>query len=142
MKSALITFNSKKGKTLAYAGAIKQYLESRGVSVRMVSVADCEPHHYEGVDAVFLGCWTSGLMIIAQKPEKRWMDYAKKVPDLKDKKIVLFTTYLIATGSMFSVMQKHLKGKVESIALRLKSRKPSLSELDIKLLDSLFGNNS
>lgn len=138
MKTVLITFNSKKGKTLVYAGAIKQYLESKGVYVRMVSVADCEDHHYEGVDTVFFGCWTSGLMIIAQKPEKRWVDFAKKVPDLKNRQVVLFTTYLIATGSMFSVMQKHLRGKIDGISLRLKSRKPSLSETDIKMLDSLF----
>jgi len=138
MKSALITFNSKKGKTLEYAKDIARFLESHNISSHIVSVADCEDHHFKGADMVFFGCWTSGLMIIAQRPEKRWVDFAKKTPAMHDKKIVLFTTYLIATGSMFKSMQKHLNGKITGVSLKMKSRQPVMTDINKAQLEDFL----
>jgi hypothetical protein len=60
--------------------------------------------------------------------------FAKSLPDMNDKKVGLFTTYLLATGSMFRNMKKHLNANVEDIGLELKSKSGSLSEIDKQMV--------
>ena len=90
------------------------------------------------VDYVLFGCWTNGLMVILQHPDKEWEDFAAKLPSMPDVKVVLFTTYKILTGSMFRNMYKQLKGKFATPSLELKSRNGSLSEKDKQALENLI----
>ena len=54
--------------------------------------------------------------------------------DLSGKKVALFTTYKLATGSMFRKMEKRLKlGENQSVEI-FKSKNGSLSEEDKKRL--------
>ena len=87
-------------------------------------------------DYVLLGCWTSGLMVILQHPEKKWVEFANKLPSMPDAKLALFTTYKILTGSMFRSMYKRLNGRFKPAALNLKSRNELLSEDDKRALDN------
>ena len=99
-----------------------------GITSKVVSIFKFDPQDLEGVDIVLLGCWTSGLMIIFQHPERTWVEFAKTLPNLHRKKIILFTTYALATGTMFSGMKKHLKCNSEDIVLELKSRNGQLND--------------
>jgi len=51
---------------------------------------------------------------------------------------VLFTTYKLATGSMFSKMRKHLKCGANDIVLELKSRNGNLSKENKHLISKVF----
>lgn len=127
MKASII-YNSQHGTTKAYAIEIANYLSSKGIDNQVSSVQDYDKEALQKTDLVLLGCWTSGLMLFAQHPDKVWKDFAREMPDIKGKKLVLFTTYLLATGSMFRKMESCLKEKADPNQLILKSRSSKLTD--------------
>jgi hypothetical protein len=79
---------------------------------------------------ILIGCWTAGLLFFAQHPDKDWKKFAGQLRGLKGKKVGLFTTYKLATGSMFKKMGNYIKHNVDTIAVELKSRNGELSGED------------
>jgi hypothetical protein len=108
---------------------IHAFLLENNISSRLSSIHEVNASDMSMADYVFLGCWTSGLLLIGQKPEKIWVDFAKNIPNLSRSKVALFTTYKIRTGSMFKNMKKHLdlSGNT-SEALEMKSRNGNVPE--------------
>ena len=137
MKKAAIIVNSKTGTTRQYADEISEYLKSKGLDYQVASIQNYSEDMLNDADYVFFGCWTSGLMVILQHPEKIWVEFAANLHSKPDAKVALFTTYKILTGSMFRNMYKHLKGKFATPSLELKSRNGSLSEKDKQALENL-----
>jgi flavodoxin len=138
MKKALIIYNSQKGTTRKYAEEISKFLEKDTIESKITSIHKCNMQDIKNSDYVFFGCWTSGLMIFMQHPEKIWIDFIKKVPELEGKKIALFTTYKLATGSMFKNMRKHIKSN--NIILEMKSRNGLLQESNKAALRKFLEN--
>ena len=138
MKTAVILYHSKTGTTRKYAEDIAGYLESNGVTARISPIQVYREELLDGVDHVFLGCWTSGLMVILQHPEKEWVEFAAKLPSMPDAEVALFTTFKILTGSMFRKMYKQLTEKFAAPSLELKSRNGLLSATDKEKLDSII----
>jgi flavodoxin len=135
MKQAIVIYHSKTGTTKKYGEAIGEYLYSKGIDTHVTSTTVFRKEMLNGADYIFFGCWTSGLMIMLQKPEQSWVEFAKQLPDKRDPKVALFTTYKILTGSMFRSMYKELKGKFASPTLNLKARGQFLSEKNKRDLD-------
>jgi flavodoxin len=134
MKKALIVYHSKHGKTKKFAEEIGVFLDEIGIKNDVISTGDVEENLVKEADTLLLGCWTSGLFLFAQHPERAWKEFAGKLPDLKGKKVGLFTTYKLATGSMFRSMEKSLRGKVNKISMTVKSKKAELSVENKELL--------
>lgn len=127
MPRALIVHHSKLGKTRRFAEAIGERLAGLGIEPIVTSIGGFRPEMLDGADLVLLGAWTHGLMIVGQHPDEEWVEFARALPTLGSRKVGLFATYLIATGSMFWMMKRHLAGKTGRIELRLKSRTDKLS---------------
>jgi len=138
MKKAAIIFHSRTGITRTYAEEMEEYLKGKGLEVVSSSVKSYKKGTCEGADYIFIGCWTSGLMIMLQHPDREWNDFAKDFEGAPNAKSFLFTTYKILTGSMFRKMMKSLNGKIQNPAAELKSRDGSLPEKDRKILDNFI----
>ena len=140
MEKAVILFNSRTGTTGNYAREIGKQIESKGIEVQISSIQGYkyQPEIMDDANYVFLGCWTSGLMIVLQHPEDSWKEFAAKLPSTPNAKLALFTTYKILTGSMFRNMYKELNGKFTKPSLELKSRNGMLSDADRKALDNFI----
>ena len=134
MKASII-YNSKHGTTKAYAEEIGKFLTEKRVTNEVTSIKDYNPDSLRNADMVLLGAWTHGLMIFAQHPEKAWKNFTKDMPAITGKKLVLFTTYKLATGRMFRMMGSCLEGKAEQAGLILKSKNGKMSEEDKKRLE-------
>lgn len=128
MRKATIIYHSSTGTTEEYAHEIGGYLAQKGLETQIASITDFQDEMLTGAEFVFFGCWTSGLFIMAQKPELSWVEFARRIPSKLDAKIALFTTYKLLTGSMFRNMYKELDEKYPIPTLELKSRGPSLTE--------------
>ena len=115
MKTSII-YNSHFGTTLAYAEEIGNFLSGKGIECKISSIDDYDKEYLRSSDLVMLGCWTNGLMIFAQHPDKAWKKFVEEMPDIRKKTLALFTTYKIATGSMFRKMEKILSEKSTKIA--------------------------
>jgi hypothetical protein len=81
-------------------------------------------------------------MIVGQHPDRDWKEFAAGLPELRNKRIALFTTYLIATGSMFWKMRKALNGKTYRPMATLKARGTDLTDKNKAVLDSLMNSIS
>ncbi len=138
MKKAIIYYNSRKGTTKYFGEEIGDYLKAKGIETKVCSVLDAKPEQVNGVDYVFMGCWTHGLFIVLQHPPKPWIEFAKDLPDLKGKKIALFTTYKLAIGPLFKKMQNKLNGKIDPVSLTLKSKTDKLNDLNKQLIDKFL----
>lgn len=127
---AFVTYLSKTGITRKYASEIDALLRANQVESIMQNIHDADPSNAAEADLVLLGAWCHGLFILLQHPDKPWVEFARQLPDLSGKKVALFTTYKLATGSMFRKMQKQLKlGEDQRVEI-FKSRNGSLSKED------------
>lgn len=135
---ATIVYSSAKGKTAQYAREMAMHLWSKGWSVSMMSVSDFTPDKLEHTDALLLGCWTSGWFVINQHPNKRWQAFARKLPEHLPHKTVLFTTYLIRTGSLFSRMRKAIPALQSHRQLCLASKTGLLTDTEKERLDNFL----
>lgn len=138
MSTAAVVYRSRTGRTRAFAEEIAAFLASRGVDARAESVGDCDPASLASVDFLLLGCWTSGLFVIAQHPDQPWVDFVRDVPIMKAPRVGLFTTYKLVTGSMFGRMREELAGKTSPVRLELKSRDCHLHDADRRALEAFI----
>jgi flavodoxin len=134
MARALIVHHSKMGKTRRFAETLARSLADLGIEATVASIDTFRVEMLDGADLVLLGSWTHGLMVVAQHPDEEWAEFARALPPLGGRKVGLFTTYLIATGSMFWMMKRHLAGKAGRIEVRLKSRTDRLSDANARRL--------
>ena len=134
---ASIVYRSRTGTTRRFAEEMGTYLGTLGVETAVASIGDADPAALPAADVVLLGCWTSGLMVVLQHPDEPWIQFAHAVPNLSGKKVVLFTTYKLLTGSMFGKMRHELAGRVGADTLDLKSRDGHLSDEHRKALAAL-----
>lgn len=137
-RTAIVVYRSHTGTTRALAQAIGEHLGAREIETTVKSVGECDPATLVGADFVLLGCWTSGLFVIRQHPDQPWVDFARDLPALAGSRVGLFTTYKLATGSMFAKMRLHLGSRVPTIALELKSKDGRLSDAHRRALDAFI----
>jgi len=132
---AFVTYLSKTGITRKYASEIDAVLRNNQVESNMQNIHDADPSEAAEADLVLLGAWCHGLFILLQHPDKPWVEFARKLPDLSGKKVALFTTYKLATGSMFKKMKKQLILADNQPVEIFKSKNGALSEEDkVRLL--------
>jgi flavodoxin len=139
VKTALIVYRSRSGTTRRLAEEIGAFVAERGITPTVVSVGDCDVKRVNEADYILLGCWTNGLFVVLQHPDQPWIDFARDLPAISSAPVGLFTTYKLATGSMFGQMRKHLAGKAPAVGLELKSRSGHLSEQNKRDLERFLG---
>ncbi len=135
MKKAAVIYRSRTGTTRRLAEEIGTFLASRDVEASVASIGEFDMRTLGMVDYLLLGCWTNGLFIVRQHPDEPWLAFARDLPAVHDARVGLFTTYKLATGSMFAKMREPLAGKLPAVELELKSRSGHLSEHDREALD-------
>lgn len=134
MSNALIIYHSKRGTTKKLGTEIAEFCNMNGVTAKVISTSEFKPALLKGIDYLLLGCWTQGHLFFNQHPAKEWVEFAGKLPVIFDKKIVLFTTYKVASGSMFRRMKEQLVYDSNCLKLELKSRNGRLRTTDLELL--------
>jgi hypothetical protein len=144
VKKAIVVYRSHSGVTRRYGEAIAAFLNARGVAAQVVSVGECDMATLSGADYLLLGCWTSGLFVIAQHPDQPWLAFVRDMPVLAaapgaGPKTALFTTYKLRTGSQFPKMRAALAGKTAPPTLELQSRNGTLSAADEQALGRFIG---
>ena len=138
MKRAIIFYQSKTGTTKHYAQEIGTYLQTKKIETLWFPVEEYHENLIENIDFLILGCWTKGLMVLLQKPDEIWNNFARKLPVSTNRKVALFATYKIRTGSMFKNMQKQMGQLSNFILPKLKSRNGKLSDEDKLVLNDFI----
>jgi flavodoxin len=140
VKKAVVVYRSHSGVTRRYGEAIAAFLTAKGVSAQVASVGECDMATLADADYLFLGCWTSGLFVVRQRPDEPWLAFVRDMPALPTTrdagpKVALFTTFQLRTGSQFPKMRAALVGKTAQPQLQLQSRHGALSPRDEQALE-------
>lgn len=136
---ALVVYHSKTGITKKFGNEINNFLKEKKYTSEVMRIEEVKPNDIGGADIVFLGCWTSGLFLFLQHPDSVWKKYASQLPEMKNKKVGFFTTYKVATGSMFKNMNKVIGQKlIVPVNFILKSKDGSLSDENKKMLNDFL----
>lgn len=138
MKKALIAYLSKSGTTKYFAHNIGEYIKTNNIETTVSSIYDISPEHVAEYDIVLLGCWTHGLFIAFQHPTKEWVKWSKQLPNLNNKKVGLFTTYKLATGSMFKKMERSLIHTINNPVFSLKAKGEDLLQNHKSMIDEFI----
>ena len=138
MSKALVVFNSKHGTTKKFSENLASYINQKGIDTEIVSVSDFTSEMINNKDYILLGAWTHGLMIFLQHPDKPFVRFAKTAPVMTGKKVGFFTTYKVATGSLFKKMRANLLGKIDDVMFELKSKNGELNDEHKVTLDKLI----
>jgi flavodoxin len=139
MLTAAVVYRSASGTTRELAEEIGEHLRTKGIDTTVQSVGDADPAALAQADIVLLGCWTSGLFVVAQHPDEPWLAFVRDLPPLHGSRIGLFTTYKLATGSMFARMRAALDTRAPHVDLELKSRGGHLTDAGRAALDRFAG---
>ena len=135
METALIIYQSKKGTTRRFGNEIGRYLSEMGIQSQTLSIEECTNGQLFSADYLFLGCWTKGWMVVNQHPDNPWKQWAQSVEIPQGPKVALFTTYKLATGSMFRKMRRHLNGKGSTANFEIKSRDGRLTDAQARQIN-------
>ncbi|MBI9052646.1 MAG: hypothetical protein JEY96_02445 [Bacteroidales bacterium] len=142
MKNALIIHHSKTGTTRQFGNEIKLYCLGKGINANIIPIEEYKKEDLDGIDYLFLGSWTQGLVFFAQHPDKLWKQFAQSILIPKKCKVILFTTYKVLTGSMFTKMKKYLGTYIQNVILEIKSRNGFLfSDIEELLDNHILTNN-
>jgi len=133
---AIIIYDSKTGITKGYAEEIGKFLSEKGIDNRVFSIDNYDEGFLKTANMVLLGAWTQGLFLFAQHPGKKWKKFAKNIPEIKNKNVLLFTTYKLLTGSMFKRMKSTIIDKVDDCRIFIKSRNSRLTEFNRQQLEN------
>ena len=139
MATAAVVYRSASGTTRQLAEEIGEHLRTKGIDATVRSVGEADPAALASADLVLLGCWTSGLFIVAQHPDEPWLAFVRDLPPLARSRVGLFTTYKLVTGSMFPKMRAALDTRAPHVDLELKSRGGHLSDAGRQALDRFAG---
>lgn len=136
-----IVYQSRTGKTAFYAREMAMYLWQKGANVSLCCTSDFKKEKLDHCDCLLLGCWTSGWFLFNQHPNPIWVDFAKQnMQGQLPPELVLFTTYKIRTGSLFSRMKKRLNLQGVRSIHQLQSKTGMLSVKDKAMLDEIVTN--
>ena len=138
MTTAAIVYCSATWTTAGLAEDIGRHLRERGVETRVAAFGEIDTESLAEVDLLFLGCWTNGWFVVNQHPEPAWVDWAQGLPRLDKPRVALFTTYKLATGSMFRRMRDALRDQAPRIELELKAKGRELTDGGRRALDAFL----
>ena len=93
MKKAVIIYHTTTGITRMYADEMEEYLKNKGLDVTSISIWQYKDGIADDAAYLLLGCWTSGLMVALQHPEKVWKEFAANFKITGNPRTILFTTY-------------------------------------------------
>ena len=117
-----IVYDSKTGKTAKAAEAMGKTLGVHGHQCQVQSVAQADPAEVVEADLVCIGTWVKGLFILLQHPNPESMQFIEQLGNLEGKKVMVFCTYLLASGSTLPQMMKALEGKGAEVVGQFKYR--------------------
>jgi flavorubredoxin len=104
---AIVIYESLTGTTRKLAGLMGEELQARGVDATVCNITSVDLQALSEADIVFVGTWTDGIIIAAQKPGRAGR--IQTMPTLRDKKVVGFVTYALHPGKVVDKLVKLLE---------------------------------
>ena len=112
MKPCIFCF-SRTGNTKLMAQKI-----SETINIPLFDINSSDPSLIKDYDMLILG-----TPVEAFRPAKETMAFIKKIPQTREKKVILFCTYALWKGATFGSLSRQLKDKGYECILKVSKKK-------------------
>lgn len=121
---AIVIYESLLGTTRKLSHLIAAELEARNISTTVCNITDIDLEALSEADLVFVGTWTDGIFVTAQKPGRAGR--IQTMPTLTGKKAIGFVTYALHPGKVAERLAKLLEWRKAEVIGALEVRRDRL----------------
>ncbi|MDA8399725.1 MAG: hypothetical protein M0008_06710 [Actinomycetota bacterium] len=111
MKTVLVGYESRGGKTKQAADAVAEACRSKGHDVTVKPLSEVRQDALDGADVVFIGSWVDGFVLFGVQPAKAARTWFQGNVTLTDKTVALFCTYAFNPRSSLATMRSLAEAK-------------------------------
>ena len=115
----LVAYESMRGHTRDLAETVGDAVRRAGHEADVKAMASLAPGDAAGYDAVAVGTWTKGLLVVAVGPAGKTRKFLESLPSLAGKRAGVFASYLLNPRGTLERMATVLEGKGAEVRARL-----------------------
>jgi flavodoxin len=104
----LVLYESRRGFSLTVARAIRDELRTRGISAGTASLPTVDAGTLAAADALVVGTWVAGKILIGVGPAKEAVAAIRALPDLEGRPVATFCTCDVAPRGTLAVLEELL----------------------------------
>ncbi len=102
-------YESRRGSTLTVARAIRDEFRARGHAATTAALRSVDPGTLAAADALVVGTWVAGKIVIGVGPAKEAIAGMRALPDLAARPAATFCTCDVAPKGTLAIMEDLLR---------------------------------
>lgn len=107
----LILYESRRGFTLSVARSIRDVFRERGHSAGTAALATVDPGTLAAADAIVVGTWVTGKIVIGVGPAKEAVAAIRDLPALEGRPVATFCTCDVSPRGTLSALEDLLRAR-------------------------------
>ncbi len=107
----LVAYESRSGRTRRAAEALASAVRERGSNATLKALSETTAQDIEHSDAVAVGCWVEGFIVLNVGPAKAALKAVERLPAMGGKPTAVFCTYAVNPRTTLATLRGHLEAK-------------------------------
>ena len=107
----LVAYESRGGRTRRAAEAVAEAVRARGSDATLKALSETTAQDIEHTDAVAIGSWVQGFIVVKVGPAKAALDALGRLPAMGGKPAAVFCTYAANPRATLATMRRLLEAK-------------------------------
>ena len=107
----LVAYESRGGRTRRAAEAVADAVRARGSDATLKALSEITAQDIEHADAVAIGSWVQGFIVVKVGPAKAALDALGRLPAMGGKPAAVFCTYAANPRATLATMRRSLEAK-------------------------------
>ena len=107
----LVAYESRGGRTRRAAEAVADAVRARGSDATLKALSEITAQDIEHADAVAIGSWVQGFIVVKVGPAKAALDALGRLPAMGGKPAAVFCTYAANPRATLATLRSSLEAK-------------------------------
>ncbi|MDA8072673.1 MAG: hypothetical protein M0Z82_13995 [Actinomycetota bacterium] len=107
----LVAYESRGGRTRRAAEAVATAVRERGSNATLKALSETTAQDIERSDAVAVGSWVEGFIVVNVGPAKAALRAVGQLPDMGGKPTAVFCTYAVNPRTALATLRRSLEAK-------------------------------
>ena len=107
----LVAYESRGGRTRRAAEAVADAVRARGSDATLKALSETTAQDIEHADAVAIGSWVQGFIVVKVGPAKAALDALDRLPAMGGKPAAVFCTYAANPRATLATLRRSLEAK-------------------------------
>ena len=107
----LVAYESRGGRTRRAAEAVADAVRARGSDATLKALSEATAQDVERADAVAVGSWVQGFIVVKVGPAKAALDAVGRLPTMGGKPAAVFCTYGASPRATLATLRRSLEAK-------------------------------